>query len=97
MNEAHPIKILFGVSAILLVIMLFIKARLAKARRKRLLLKYGDAEIVSRIIDRTIWTGETAEQLRDSLGRPPDIDQKVLKTKKKELWKYAHRGAIAMA
>ena len=35
-----------------------------------------------------LWQGETAEQLRESLGTPPDTDQKVLKTKTKEIWKY---------
>jgi hypothetical protein len=30
--------------------------------------------------------------LLDSLGHPADIDEKVLKTKKKEIWKYHHMG-----
>ena len=30
--------------------------------------------------------------LIDSLGQPQDIDTKVLKTKKKEIWKYNHNG-----
>ncbi len=35
-----------------------------------------------------LWQGETAEQLRESLGNPADTDEKVLKTKTKEIWKY---------
>ena len=38
------------------------------------------------------WQGQTEEQLLDSLGKPKDIDQKVLKTKTKEIWKYNETG-----
>ena len=38
------------------------------------------------------WVGQTAQQLRESIGDPVDIDQKVLKTKKKEVWKYFPQG-----
>lgn len=38
------------------------------------------------------WTSQTQEQSLDSLGRPEDIDQKVLKTKVKEVWKYHRTG-----
>jgi len=61
-------------------------------RRKRLLAKYGDNETSRDLIAARIWTGETAEQLRDSLGQPEDVDQKVLKTKSREIWKYGHKG-----
>lgn len=64
----------------------------AQNRQTYLVEKYGDEEIVNRIINETIWIGQTEEQLRESLGHPEDIDQKVLKTKKKEVWKYGHRG-----
>ena len=43
-------------------------------------------------MNKNFWQGQTAEQLIDSLGRPEDIDQKILKTKKKEIWKYNHQG-----
>ena len=51
-------------------------------RREKLLEKYQDAEVVENILNKTIWVGETNEQLLESLGAPEDIDQKVLKTKK---------------
>lgn len=96
MNDATPIWILIGVILLFLVIGAAVssaKATKAKEeRRQRLLAKYGDNEVGKRIADGIIWTGETAEQLRDSLGNPADIDQKVLKTKKEEIWKYAHKG-----
>ncbi len=64
----------------------------ARARREAVYRKYGHTEDAARIIARSIWQGETAEQLRDSLGRPIDVDQKVLKTKTKEVWKYSQTG-----
>jgi hypothetical protein len=61
--------------------------------RAALLAKYQDAHIVDMIIKHMFWQGQTQEQLIDSLGQPADIDQKVLKTKVKEVWKYKQTGA----
>jgi len=71
------------------------KARKAaeQARKEYIYRKYGQTEIADRIINKTIWVGETSEQLSDSLGSPLDIDEKVLKTKKKEIWKYFQKSA----
>jgi len=76
------------------VILMIVIARLAAKRWRRaaLVAKYGDPQIVERIMTKTIWVGQTSEQLRESLGEPPDIDEKVLKTKKKQTWKYGHKG-----
>lgn len=63
-----------------------------QARRSELLKKYGDEKLVEAIMNRSYWQGQTAEELQDSLGHPADIDEKVLKTKKKEVWKYHHAG-----
>ena len=57
-------------------------------RRKHLIARYGDPEIARCIMRGTVWKGETQEQLLESLGQPADLDQKVLKTKTKEIWKY---------
>jgi hypothetical protein len=65
---------------------------LKKKRREALLAKYGDAELVHRILTRMFWQGQTEEQLLDSLGSPLGIDTKVLKTKTKEIWKYNELG-----
>jgi hypothetical protein len=54
--------------------------------------KYQDEEVAQRVFSGFFWQGQTAEQLRDALGDPADIDSKLLKTKKKEVWKYGHRG-----
>lgn len=63
------------------------KARLAYLRRR-----YADEEAVQRIMKRSLWQGQTSDQLVDSLGEPADVDRQVLKTKKKEIWKYVHQG-----
>lgn len=67
-------------------------------RRKRaawithLRTKYGDEEIVQRILRHLYWQGQTAEQLRDSLGLPASVDTGQLKTRKREVWKYHQTG-----
>jgi hypothetical protein len=68
------------------------RIRRVEERRSELLAKYGEEKIVDAIMRQSYWQGQTAEQLRDSLGNPADIDEKVLKTKKKEVWKYRHLG-----
>lgn len=43
---------------------------------------------VDRILCHEIWRGQTEKQLRYSRGEPDAVDQKILKTKTKEVWKY---------
>ena len=60
---------------------------------QRLMEKYDqDVELVNQIMSREIWIGQSAEQLRDSIGRPEGIDEKHLKTRKREVWKYHSTG-----
>lgn len=66
--------------------------QLIKRRRESLLAKYQDDLIVDRIMAKKIWEGQTDEQLRDSLGLPVDIDQRVMKSKVRETWKYHQQG-----
>lgn len=54
--------------------------------------KYGDPQIAANIADHMIWAGATEEQLTESWGRPVSVDQKLLKTKTKEVWKYNRTG-----
>ena len=61
-------------------------------RRKELMEKYGDEEIVDMIMTKMMWQGQTEGQLLDSLGAPSAVDQNVLKTKTKETWKYHPTG-----
>ena len=62
-------------------------------RRAALLAKYSDPKIVDKIMRHVFWQGQSQEQLLDSLGRPADVDQKVMKTKVKEIWKYNPMGS----
>lgn len=68
------------------------QARSDAARALSLLGKYQDEQIVRRVFQQEIWQGETAEMVRDSLGVPVEVDEEVLKTKTKEIWKYKPIG-----
>ena len=54
--------------------------------------KYGDEEVVRRIMNRHFWQGQTAEQLTDSIGSPVRVDNKVMATRRREVWKYNSIG-----
>lgn len=54
--------------------------------------KYADQSIVQAILDQKIWEGMTAAHLFDSAGEPEAIDQKYMKAKSREIWKYHHEG-----
>ena len=73
-------------------LIIFVRAVQKKKRRNWLVGKDGDGGVVRALMNRSFWQGQTAEQLVDSLGRPHSVDQKALKTKKKEVWKYNHQG-----
>jgi hypothetical protein len=61
-------------------------------RRKALMEKYGDEELVNRLMRKEIWEGQTSEQLVDSLGDPQEKDTTAYKTKTKDTWKYQRMG-----
>ena len=71
---------------------IYYKKKKHRERVEYLTKKYTDPQIVDKILEGTVWQGQTAVQLKDTLGEPAGIDQKVLKTKKKEIWKYGHQG-----
>lgn len=62
------------------------------AERARLMMKSKDEELIERLKEEKFWVGQTKEQLINSLGEPLDINQKVLKTKVKEVWQYELTG-----
>ena len=67
------------------------RARL-EARRAELLRKYMSVEEVDMIMNKTIWTGMSADQLLDCLGRPESVDEQVMVKKRREVWKYGRIG-----
>lgn len=78
------------VAAVILIAVGVATARNAarKSRVASLLSKYGDQEVVDLIMRRSFWEGQSEEQLLDSLGPPHAVDKQLLKTKRKEIWKY---------
>jgi hypothetical protein len=83
---------IIAIGALVLIAWVLYSIHAAKVRRQQLMQKYGDAKIVDKIMKRMFWQGQTSEQLLDSLGQPLDTDQRVLKTKIKETWKYNNTG-----
>jgi hypothetical protein len=85
------------VVALLLIVgaavLVFVARALAKnSRYARLMAKYGDDKLVHAIVTQTIWQGMTTDQLRDSWGDPVAVEQKVMKTKVREVYKYKPLG-----
>ena len=79
--------ILLGIS--LIVVLSIHSSRQSRQRRyMSLVQRFGSEEIATDIVNRTFWTGQTAEQLLESLGSPISVDKQLLKTKTKEVWKY---------
>ena len=72
------------------IVFYFVQKRAARLAFLRA--KYGDENIVQRIMRRNYWQGQTADQLRDSLGNPSAVDKNLLKTRKREVWKYQPTG-----
>lgn len=91
----NEIYIAGGFVAVCIILFFIGSARKNAARRAawraRLVVTYGD-QIADRIMRGMFWQGQTKDQLVESLGAPLDIDQKVLKTKTREVWKYNQRG-----
>ena len=76
-------------------VLMFAAFALAKrSRYSRLLQKYGgDEKLVDALISKTIWQGMTEAQLLDSWGKPAAIEEKVMKTKIKQVFKYRPTAA----
>lgn len=85
-----------GAFAVIIVVILaafvFYLIQKRAARLAYLRTKYGDEIIVQKIMQRRFWQGQTMEQLQDSLGNPVSKDNGLLKTRKREVWKYQPSG-----
>ncbi len=80
-----------------IVLVVVIKVASVIVRRQRIYAKHGRTEVAKRIIQKIIWIGETAEDLRDRLGLPVDIDDKVFKSKRRDTWNTLKGEGIALA
>ncbi len=92
LGESVGWGLLIGILAVITVLVFWNKAEQKKKRRQELIDKYNDIDLVEKLMEGYFWQDQTSEQLLDSLGKPEDIDEKILKTKKKEIWKYNHQG-----
>ena len=80
---------------VIVAIVALVMASQVSKRRKRieeLRRKYPE-DIVQRILAGQIWQGQTEGQLIDALGSPAEVDRKVLKTMRREIWKYGRMSA----
>jgi hypothetical protein len=84
--------IVIAVVAGVIVLIIMLKAAAKKRKLEYLTGKYRDETIVAKIYHHRFWEGQTAEQLLDSLGKPHAMDDKLLKTRKREVWKYNRTG-----
>jgi hypothetical protein len=84
--------VLVAIVAGVVVLVIMLKAAAKKRKLEYLTSKYGNPTIADYVYHHRVWQGQTAEQLRDSLGEPAARDDKLLKTIKREVWKYNRTG-----
>lgn len=79
---------------VIAIIVLAVLAQQVKKQRRLAYLRsrYQAEDIVQKIYQGYFWQGQSEKQLIDSLGSPVEIDRKVLKTKRREVWKYNRTG-----
>ena len=84
--------LIVGIVVILVVLGVVLARHQATKRRQErfraLAERFGSEEIAQDIMVQRFWTGQTEDMLAESLGPPLAIDKQVLKTKRKEIWKY---------
>lgn len=84
--------LLVGLVVIVLALFLVLHYHLKRKRREErfrtLVERFGSEEIAGDIMDQKFWIGQSSEMLMESLGAPAAIDKQIMKTKRKEVWKY---------
>jgi hypothetical protein len=63
----------------------------AQERWESLCQRFGQVD-AARIQRREVWQGQTQQALLESCGRPADVDEQVMKTKTKHVFKYQPIG-----
>jgi predicted Holliday junction resolvase-like endonuclease len=94
-NMALIVLVIVGIVVVLVVGAQWVRRQEQKAleaRRAQLIQKYRSEAIVERILNSEFWQGQSEEQLLDALGHPVARDKKVMKTRRREVWKYHERG-----
>ncbi len=84
--------LIVGLVVILVVLGVVLSRYQASKRRQErfrsLVERFGNEEIAQDIMAQKFWTGQTEDMLNESLGPPVAVDKQILKTKRKEVWKY---------
>ena len=62
------------------------------AAEKALISRYGDHEVVRRVMAHECWIGQTEGQLMDSLGLPTSKDIKQTHDSRREEWRFRRGG-----
>ncbi|MDH0120839.1 hypothetical protein N7325_13555 [Stutzerimonas stutzeri] len=91
-SEAGAWPLILGIVIIGVAAYLMVTHKNKANRLSMLRQKYGDESIVQKILSGTVWVEMSQDQLIDSIGSPAAIDQKHLKTKTREVWKYYPQG-----
>jgi len=87
-----PLAVVLGI----VVLMALRKDARKRARIAALRARYPE-DVVQRILAGHIWQGQSEEQLIETLGQPVEVDHKVLKTVRREVWKYQQTSAQRFA
>lgn len=80
--------VVLGVLALYVLLRIAVRA----LRRKILINRHGDPEMVDTILSGQIARGMTLEMVLDAWGDPADMDEVVMKTKTKRELKYDQKG-----
>jgi hypothetical protein len=87
--------LIVGLAVVGVIVWLVLSQQQAGRRREarfcELVKRFGSEEIAHDIMGQKFWTGQTEEMLIESLGAPEAVDKQILKTKRKEVWKYGER------
>lgn len=62
------------------------------SRRRFLMKRHGDAQMVDTIMEGNIARGMSLDMVLDAWGKPADMDEVVMKTKTKRELKYDQKG-----
>jgi hypothetical protein len=63
-----------------------------QARREGKLVDRFGADVAARVLRGEVWQGQTAEMLREALGEPAALDERVMKKKTRHVYKYGPQG-----
>ena len=85
-----------GVIVLIVLVIPIVKFAAALRRKRKIkeaLVSQFGADTAERLLKNEIWQGMTRKMLLAAMGKPTDVEQNILKSKKKETWKYGWERA----